>query len=571
MIIFKVIRWKNLLSTGNTFTEIQLNRTSNTLILGSNGAGKSTVLDALCFVLFNKPFRKINKPGLLNSINNAECVVEIEFSIGNRNYKVVRGIKPNVFEIYCNEILLNQDAKSKDYQDILEKTILKFNYKSFTQIVILGSASFVPFMQLKAGDRREIIEDLLDIQIFTAMNNINKDMLSAIKDSLSENKYSIDLVNSKITLQKSNIEENKKQNHGLILEKQNEIKEHEETIQNLEFVISSLTVDIEGYQDLVTDVTAINTKTKKMVQLEAKMESNVDKIAADINFYEHGDNCPTCKQIIDPVFKAEQLAEHTAKRDKIQAGMVEIAEELQKLYKRASEINETNSKITKLNNTIIQHSSTVKSCNRNISTLEKQIKELSKEKGNIQEQMEKLAEFELELDGLTVKQSELLVDRHHREYAATLLKDTGIKTRIIKQYLPVINKYVNKYLSAMGFFVNFNLNENFEETIKSRHRDDFEYANFSEGEKQKISLAIIFAWRQISKIKNSTNTNLLILDEVFDSSLDGASTELLMGILKEIGNDTNVFVISHKTDQLMDNFRSVITFEKKNNFSQMVK
>ena len=571
MINFEYIKYKNFLSTGNNFTEIYLNRSPNTFIYGQNGSGKSTILCSLCYVLFNKPFRKINKGGLVNSINNADCVVEVQFTIGSKLYKIIRGMKPAIFEIYCNGVLVNQDAKAKDYQEYLESNILKFNYKSFTQIVILGSASFVPFMQLSAGDRRSIIEDLLDIQIFTTMNDINKEKLVSLKESITELNYKISLVNNKIESQNGNIESHKKQNNNIIESKNNEILETEKNITELEVIIESTQKEIEILQLNVTDKKSIDTKTKKLVQIEAKIENNIDKISDEIDFYSAHDNCPTCKQVLDPIFKESQVSENTAKKEKLATGLSEVADELSKLYKQASAITELNSKITKLNNIVIQHTSTIKSANRTIDTLKKQIKELSKEKGDIKEQIDKLKVYQDELAGYNVMQSDLIVERQYGEYCGTLLKDSGIKTRIIKQYLPIINKYVNKYLAAMGFFVNFTLNEQFEESIKSRHRDDFSYSSFSEGEKSKINLSILLCWRQIAKMKNSVHTNLLILDEVFDSSLDATSTEALMSILKDIGEDTNVFVISHRPDNMAENFRSSIKFEKNNNFSSIVK
>ena len=571
MINFQTIRWKNLLSTGNSFTEIRLDKSPNTLIIGNNGAGKSTILDALCFALFGKPFRKINKPNLVNSINSGDTVVEVEFAIGKKQYKVVRGIKPNILEIYLNGVLLNQDAKARDYQDYLEKSILKFNFKSFTQIVILGSASFVPFMQLSAADRRTLIEELLDIQIFTSMNGLIKDRMSAIKDQSTQNKYDMQLVSEKITMQKQNIEEHKQDNQLAIERKTAELKTNEEHIVKLNKEIELIQKHINILQKKIQDKSDVESKSKKLVQLEAKVESTITKIEKDIAFYHNNDNCPTCKQYIASDFKEEQINENVAKVLSKKSGLKDLNTEYAKLQTRLTEILAISKHVTEHNNEIVKHNSTITAINNYITKLNKEVKELGEHKDNLLEENDKMKSLKKELSDLVAAQEQLSIDKHYHEYAASLLKDNGIKTKIIKQYLPIINKLVNKYLKAMDFFVNFNLNENFEETIKSRHRDEFSYSNFSEGEKMRIDLALLFTWRQIAKMKNSTNTNLLILDEVFDSSLDGVGTDEFLKLIHEMGNETNIFVISHKGDQLFDKFRSIIRFEKKNNFSQVIK
>ena len=571
MIIFEKIKWKNFLSTGAVFTEIDFTRSQNTLIIGNNGAGKSTILDALCFVLFGKAFRKINKPQLPNSINQSDCVVEIEFSIGKKKYKVIRGIKPNVFEIYCNGILVNQDAKSLDYQEHLEKFILKLNYKSFTQVVILGSASFVPFMQLSASDRRSIIEDLLDIQIFSSMNVVVKEKLSIIKDEYSKNKYVIDLTSEKIKMQKEAIEEHKKHNDKEIQNKKKEITTSTKQIDKLTNDIVLIQKHIEVIQSKISDKVSTEKKSKKLIQLESKIESSIKKNEKDIVFYEENDNCPTCKQTIADLFKQQQIDERKKKVKSQNKGLVEIEEEIAKANKRMEEIYEFIKHVSSHNNEIIKHNSTISAVYDFINKLQTEIDILSTHKNTLDVDNVKLNQLNGELLELIKKQEELASEKQYYDLAGSLLKDTGIKTKIIKQYLPIMNKLVNKYLTAMNFFVNFNINENFEETIKSRHRDDFSYANFSEGEKMRIDLALLFTWRQIAKMKNSTNTNLLILDEVFDSSLDLSGTDEFMKLIHELGKDSNVFVISHKSDQLFDKFRSVIKFSKINNFSQVIK
>jgi DNA repair exonuclease SbcCD ATPase subunit len=572
MILFQTIRWKNFLSTGAAFTEINFTKSTNTLIIGQNGAGKSTILDALCFGLFGKPFRKINKPQLLNSINAKDAVVEIEFNIGQKRYKVIRGIKPNVFEIYLNDVLLNQDAASKDYQEILEKNILKLNYKSFTQVVILGSASFVPFMQLSASDRRTIIEDLLDIQIFSSMNAIVKEKMSALKDGITKSKYDIKLVEEKINLQMQNIEENKKNNDAEIGRKLAQIGESKRQMSALQNDVEKINRHVSILQSKVGDKKEkLDKKAKGLFQIKGKVQTNIDRNEKEIQFYENNHDCPTCKQSITSEWKGSQVKEKTEKITTQRTGLQEIEEELKKVTDEVTSITNILTHINEHNGEIIKHNSTISAISNYITKLNDEIDELTKKGVETEGSDQKLVDLKNELESYNQLYKEQLSEKHYHEFAGTLLKDGGIKTRIIKQYLPIMNKLINKYLTAMDFFVNFNINENFEETIKSRHRDEFSYANFSEGEKMRIDLALLFTWRQIAKMKNSTNTNLLILDEVFDSSLDTVGTEEFLKLINEMGTDTNVFVISHKGDQLFDKFRSIIKFEKKNNFSRIAK
>ena len=571
MITFEKVRWKNFLSTGAAFTEINFQKSPNTLIIGNNGAGKSTILDALCFGLFGKPFRKINKPQLLNSINNQAAVVEIEFSIGKKKYKVIRGIKPNTFEIYQNDVLLNQDAASKDYQEHLEKFILRLNYKSFTQVVILGSASFVPFMQLSPADRRNIIEDLLDIGIFSSMNNMVKEKMSEIKESTTKNKYEMQITTEKINFQKQNIEEHKNRSEAEIEKKKKEVKESIDQNFTLQRDIDLIQKHIDVLQSKIQDKLAVEKKSSKLLQLESKLESRLKKLDKEYKFYEENHDCPTCKQSIADTFRHSQLSGIDKTKGEIGVGIQDIETKIQEANNRIEEIQKIVKHIQEHNNEIVKHNSTISAINTYISKLQKEIEDLSTLRESIESENDKLKELKSELGALVKKQEELAEQKQYYEFAGSLLKDTGIKTKIIKQYLPIMNKLINKYLTAMDFFVNFNINEQFEETIKSRHRDEFSYANFSEGEKMRIDLALLFTWRQIAKLKNSTNTNLLILDEVFDSSLDGVGTEEFLKLIHEMGTDTNVFVISHKGDQLFDKFRSIIKFEKHNNFSRIAK
>ena len=571
MIIFQKVRWKNFLSTGNSFTEIDFQRSPNTLIIGNNGAGKSTILDALCFGLFGKPIRKINKPQLLNSINNQAAVVEIEFAIGKKDYKVVRGIKPNVFEVWSNGVMVDQNAASKDYQEHLEKFILKLNFKSFTQVVILGSASFVPFMQLTPADRRAIIEDLLDIGIFSSMNGVVKERMSEIKEQTTANKYQMELAAEKIKFQKQNIEEHKTRSNTEIEKKKKEVNDSIDQNFTLQRDIGLIQKHIDVLQSKIQDKLNIEKKSTKLIQLESKLESRLKKLEKEYKFYEENHDCPTCKQSIADTFRRSQLSGIDKTKGEIGVGIQDIETKIQAANNRIEQIQKIVKHIQDHNNEIVKHNSTISAINTYINKLQKEIEELAATKDNLEDENDKLKELQQELGELVSKQKEISEQKQYYEYAGSLLKDTGIKTKIIRQYLPIMNKLINKYLTAMDFFVNFNINESFEETIKSRHRDEFSYANFSEGDKMRIDLALLFTWRQIAKLKNSTNTNLLILDEVCDSSLDGVGTDEFLKLIHDVGSDTNVFVISHKGDQLFDKFRSVIRFEKKNNFSQIAK
>ncbi len=559
------------MSTGNAFTEIDLTKSTNTLIIGQNGAGKSTILDALTFGLFGKPFRKINKPQLLNSINNANAIVEVEFTIGKKRYKIVRGMKPNIFEIYCDDVLVNQDAKVKDYQEHLEKFIIKLNYKSFTQVVVLGSASFVPFMQLSAADRRTIIEELLDIGIFSSMNTILKNRLSNIKDQQRDNDYNFKLINEKISLQKQNIEEHKK-NHLVEIEKKTkEIADNDVYLNKITKNIVLIQKHIEQLTNNISDESSVSSKNAKILTLQSKFQDSIKKLNKEISFYETNDNCPTCQQSIATETKEKNVTEKQNKITEIETATTKLKQELTNVSDRLDKIGKIQKHISEHNSEIVKLNTQVTSINNYNAKLLKEIEELKTRSDSNENDDDKLKLLNTELADTQTLAEQLSVDKQYYEFASTLLKDTGIKTKIIKQYLPVMNKLINKYLTAMDFFVNFNLNESFEETIKSRHRDEFSYASFSEGEKMRIDLALLFTWRQVAKMKNSVNTNLLILDEVFDSSLDGVGTEEFLKLLNSLDTKTNVFVISHKGDQLFDKFRSIIKFEKKNNFSQVVK
>jgi len=568
MIVFRKIRWKNFLSTGNYFIEIDLDQHPDTLIIGENGAGKSTMLDALTFSLFNKPYRNINKPQIVNSINGKNCLVELEFTMGSKDYMVRRGIKPNVFEIHLNGKLVNQDSKARDYQEMLERQILKMNYKSFTQIVILGSSSFTPFMQLPAGDRRAVIEDLLDIQIFSSMNAIVKERLGTIKTQLNELKIRVEATKEKITLHKKHIEELNRNTEELVKGKEEQIEDARHEIVTLSQTLKTLNGQIDGLTDQIGDHQKMLDKQRKLLQYETRIQSNKTKVQKEIDFYKDHDSCPTCEQDIPEKHKEDRLEDCHGEVQKFDEGLKKLETEQGTVINRLNEITKIMSQVQDLNKEVANTNSTIAHSRKFIGVLEKEITKLQENKkisGDTAEQSQQLLD---ELTGYIEQRKSISEDRSYLDVAATLLKDGGIKTRIIKQYLPIINKLVNKYLAAMDFFVNFHMDEEFKEVIKSRHRDDFSYANFSEGEKQKIDLALMLTWRAVARLKNSVNTNLLILDETFDSSLDAKGTDALLDILHQLPENTNIFVISHK-DQLHDKFNQSFKFEKKQNFSRI--
>jgi DNA repair exonuclease SbcCD ATPase subunit len=570
MIIFNTIRWKNFLSTGNQFTEIKLDRSPNTLIVGENGGGKSTMLDALCFSLFGKPFRNINKPQLVNSINKKQLLVEVEFQSGRKSYKIVRGIKPGLFEIYVDGELLNQDAAARDYQKYLEESILKLNYKSFTQIVILGAASFTPFMQLPSGTRREIIEDLLDIQIFTTMNVVLRDKLNILKDQLQDADGKLEVLKQKASIQKEyvdTLEANREKRVDEILERIETGEGKISSLTNLANDVAGQKVSIEEAQKNLGDLA---TKQKKLDSFKTKFSTQLRDLQKEVAFYEETDECPTCQQGIAHDHKETIVSSRQEKIQELSSGMEKLQEEFTKLEELIAENEILSEQISGLNAEIITHNNEIIVQQRLIQALNLELADITSKTGDIDTEKNKLKTYAKEVLSQNEEKAKLNEEKHYMDAVSTLLKDTGIKTKIIRQYLPVINKLVNKYLQSMDFFVQFNLDEKFDETIKSRHRDDFSYASFSEGEKQRIDLALLFTWRTIAKMKNSVATNLLILDEVFDSSLDNNGTDYVMSLLDTIGEDTNLFVISHKGDQLFDKFRSLIKFEKKNNYSEMV-
>ena len=566
MILFETIRWKNFLSTGNQFTEINLDKDQTTLIIGNNGAGKSTILDALCFSLFGKSFRKINKPQLVNSTNEKDCVVEIEFKIGNTDWKVRRGIKPALFEIYRNDTKLDQSASANDQQKWFEQTVLKMNYKSFTQIVILGSSNFVPFMQLSSANRREVIEDLLDIKIFTSMNNLIKDKIRQSKEDVRVYQLKKDSLADKVKMQENFIDElenrakqnivDKEEKIGqLLVEENNWMGANEE--KNRELV--DLQKNIEKYS-------GATEKLRTLGNLKGKISNKVSTITKEHKFFAEHTVCPTCNQDIEETFRINRIDDAQSKAKELQSGYIQLEEAIKEEEERERHFINLSKEITSLTHGISQNNIKITGCQRQIRDLESEIQRVTDQLANRTAENEKLESFKQKLNTTYEELAQRRDTISHYDYAYGLLKDGGVKSQIIKKYLPLINQQVNRYLQMMDFYINFTLDEEFNETVQSPIHEDFSYSSFSEGEKQRIDLALLFTWREVAKFKNSTSTNLLIMDEVFDSSLDGFGTEEFLKIIRYVIQDSNIFVISHK-ESLHDKFHETIRFEKVKNFS----
>jgi len=564
---FKRVKYKNILSTGNTFTTIEMDESPTTLISGTNGSGKSTLLDAIVFGLYGKPFRKINKPQLINSINQKAMLVEIEFSVGGSDYWIRRGIKPAVFEIYKNGELLNQDAAKRDYQSYLESSILGINYKSFNQIVVLGSATYVPFMELPPHNRREIIEDLLDIQVFSTMGLLAKDRLNTNKDEVSENAYQIEIVESNILLIEKNNEEIRKIRVASvdgIREKMNvhinEIEKHNDTIDAINEKIQSL-------YETISDKKDVNEKHMEASRLRQELDMKKREFEKQLNFYHDNDNCPTCQQGIDHDFKENIVNEKASKKAEIELAQDKIADTIEGYQKRITEINEVEEEIQGESFKISEIKADIRSAKNSLLTLKAELESAEREVEEVD--TTQLNDFTSRLKDYQTSRKSLLDEQTTLNIISTILKDGGIKARIIKQYIPVMNKLINKYLAAFDLFVDFQLDENFNEVIKSRFRDTFSYASFSEGEKLRITLSIMLAWRSVAKLRNSVSTNLLILDETLDGALDGVGIENLIETLHSLNNDDNIFVISHRGDQFAEKFAAHVKFKKVKNFSEI--
>ncbi len=567
MITFTQVKYKNILSTGNAWTTIELNRNKSTLIVGENGAGKSTILDAISFALYGKAFRKINKPQLMNSINQRDLMVEVYFTSNGTEFVIKRGMKPNVFEIWKNNELLNQDASARDYQAYLEDNILKMNYKSFGQVVVLGSSTFVPFMQLPAQHRREVIEDLLDIQIFSTMNNLLKEKTVTNKNNMMQIKYDVDLVKTKIDSAKEHNESIRRLKESEVSRIKDKMRERIEFIEGEESRAEEIDDKIAALIGTISDKTDVMSKLSQFKTLKADLNSKLNTLQKDVKFYHAHDNCPTCRQGIEHDFKVSTIGEKSGKISEIENAIHIIDGKIEKVSERIDEISNVETVLHRYNLNRTDHTANIRIAKSTLAGLKKELDEAEKNVAEID--TSKIAGYREELRTLMDKAKTLSEDKETLAVVGSMLKDGGIKTRIIKQYVPIMNKLINKYLAAMEFFVDFQLDESFNEKILSRFRDEFSYASFSEGEKLRIDLALMFTWRSVSKLRNSVTTNLLIMDEVLDGSLDQAGTDEFLKIVNEITADSNVFIISHKGDSLHDKFDHVIKFEKKKNFSQM--
>ena len=571
MIIFKKIRWRNFLSTGNVFTEIDITKSNTNLIVGTNGAGKSTILDALTFVLYNKPFRKISKTQLVNSVNEKDCLVEIEFDISNKQYKVVRGIKPNRFEIHIDGKLQDQSSATTDQQKSLEENILKLNYKSFTQTVILGSATFVPFMQLSAANRRDIVEDLLDIRIFSGMGSLLKERIRSSNEVIRELSIKRDLVEEKIVMQKQFIDDLDKKGKANIASKESKVSELLDLADELVSENSELSKKIvEEYQPQLESLGSSSASLKKMNSIKAKLEQKIQTITNEHKFFNDNTVCPTCDQAIEEEFRVNRIGEIESKVKEINSAYKELKVSITEEQEKETKFLQLSKQITSLNYDISTNNTKITEYQRQSRDLEIEIQEITSQIENRNAERSTLKKLESDLKGLEKQKSTNTENISYLNFAHSLMKDSGVKSKIIKRYLPVMNQYINKYLQMMDFYINFTLDEEFKEHVKSPVHENFSYESLSEGEKMRIDLALLFTWTDISKMKNSASTNLLILDEIFDSSLDGTGTDEFTKIIRYVIKGANIFLISHNTQELTDKFENIISFEKVNGFSKVV-
>ena len=568
MIYFKKLRWRNFLSTGNQFIEVDLAKAPSTLIIGTNGAGKSTMLDALCFSLFNRAFRDIKKEQLVNTINQNDCEIEVEFETSNKKYKVIRGIKPNKFEVYCNDVLLNQDASNIDYQNMLEQNILKCNYRAFCQVVILGSTSYEPFMHLRARYRREVVEEILDIRVFSHMDLLLRQKQGELGKAVVDVKHRYDLMTEKYELQKKHFEEIQNRDNTDIEDRREQLKENEQSNYDYNQKLQLLNEKIISTKAEIWGSEKVFKKEKELDRLETKIEHKLDRERKDVEFFEQNDNCPTCTQPIDLRFKQTEIYEGKKKISELEEGLVQLSAEMGKTQEQIKQYKAVEKKLNDLDIQVAKINTSISEINRHSNRLDSEIAKLENTDNNSNAIQKELEQIKEDLKLVNVEKNKAVEEKKYIDIAREILNDTGVKANIIRKYVPIINNLINQYLQSMDFFVNFQLDQEFNETIKSRFRDTFNYNSFSEGEKLRIDLALLFTWRTIAKMKNSTNTNLLILDEIFDSSLDGQGTEDFFKILKTLTNE-NTFIISHKGDILFDKFTSIIKFEKYKNFTRI--
>ena len=568
MIKFHKVRYKNFLSTGNEFTEIDLSRKKTSLIIGANGSGKSTLLDALTFGLFGRAFRKIPKTALINSINQKQTVVEVEFQIGRNRYRVMRSIKPNKFEIYRDGKMLHQDASVRDYQAILEQQILKLNYKSFTQVVVLGSSTFTPFMQLNTPERRAIIEDILDIQIFSVMKDCLKQRASTLNNEQREVRNNIKIGEAKIQGQEEAMKRLEENRDEMIEKLSKDVLEHETQVLEHKNNIRADMDNVKTCMNLIQDEDAVRKSLQTMLSDEKDFENERRKFIKELKFYEDNDECPTCEQVIESDHKEHICNDRTVNIKELDLRLQQHSDSIQKINQRLDEINEVHKEIAESQRMIQKEQNLIDTNEKYIDKLEGQILELTKQE-HAEDDKDKLEKYRKALELLQGMDADISDNKHYHDLAEILLRDSGIKTKIIRQYLPIMNKLINKYLASMEFFVQFELDEEFNEETKSRYRDNFSYSSFSEGEKMRIDLSLLFTWRAVAKLKNSVNTNLLILDEVFDSSLDEGGTDEFLKILHTLDDNTNTFIISHKGESMNEKFNNIIEFEKTNNFSKI--
>ena len=568
MIVFKNIKYKNFLSTGNTPIEVKLNKANTTLIVGANGSGKSTLLDALCFVLFNKPFRIIKKEQMINTVNNGDCLIELEFEVGTNSYLVRRGIKPNIFEIYQNDKLLNQDASSLDYQKYLENNIMRLNYRSFLQVVLLGSSSYEPFMKMKPRYRREVVEEILDIRVFGLMDLILRPQQSELTRNVTDLSHKCDLIESKYETELKHYNAISDLNMNDLDGKKRLLEKNGQVNYDYNRKIDKLNDELERHRDSIKDQSKEQAKMTKLSKLEAKIEQNLETHKKNLDFFEQNDNCPTCTQSIELDFKGEKIKLEEGKLSTLNEGMTQIMSEISKQEEHLNAMDKISKKVYEMNVEVSKLQTSVEELDKYSNNIHEEIKSLQNKQTDGRDIEKQLEQLKIDLEESKVERDKILDQQKYVNVLRTILNDKGAKSQIIKKYVPIMNNLINQYLQSMEFFISFHLDEEFNETVKSRFRDTFNYNNFSEGEKMRIDLALLFTWRHIAKMKNSVNTNLLILDQIFDSSLDGQGTDDFFKIIKTMTKE-NIFIISHKGDILFDRFTEVVRFEKFKNFTRL--